>query len=144
VETDALYPRFFSVHMGVVTSCLGKRLSVACGRNCLETVLPSVLGPGATSPVSSLDDDTNSIKVRVVDWGAVNRAYSRLAGLAPCHGGGAVHPAVEASDNTTSVTARGAVIVRFSWDPPLPWDDEVEAELLEACRRLCSVIRGCC
>ena len=47
-------------------------------------------------------------------------------------------------NNTVTVTARGAVIVRLSWSKPLEWDQAVAAKALNACNVICLVIENCC
>lgn len=149
--TWAAYPGFFSVHMAVVTSCLGKRVSVVAG-NSIESNVVRVLGPGGACLIPSLDDENNSVNMRVLDWGAVfARAREASAaqarqGQSPGGQGAPRRPVDEVarSENTISVTCRGATIVRFSWNPAVRWDDDVEGGVLDACHCLCTVMRGCC
>ena len=49
-----------------------------------------------------------------------------------------------AGDNTISVTTKGSIIVRFSWQDPVPWGHIVEADLLQACDALRQFVAECC
>jgi hypothetical protein len=125
---------------------------------------------GGISIITSLDDDNNSVKIRVMDWDAVvakARCVFDMPAGAFIPVGSLIFPhnsevppsssssseeeeeapdtgVLRASENTISVTGKGSVIVRLSWGNALPWDKEVEASILESCRHLCVVLKECC
>lgn len=145
-EYDSLYSGLFGVHMAVVTACLGKRLSVYQG-NALENTLQRVLGDSGVSIVDTMDDDNNAIRMRILDWaGVVSRAKESFEYV---HGARAAETLAWRApscvdENTTTVTGKGSVIIRFSWDVALPWTEAVSGEILEACGHLCALLRECC
>lgn len=125
--------------MAVVTACLGKRLSVYPG-NPLETTLHKILGPTAVTSVNSLDDDSNSIKIRVLDWKAVESRSNEIVFGENRN----FTTDFYVRDNTISVTSKGSVIIRFSWDTPIQWDDDVCEGIRKTCSHLCNLLRECC
>lgn len=47
-------------------------------------------------------------------------------------------------ENTVTVTAKGAVIIRLSWDKGILWNKRVEGDILSFCSALCALITECC
>lgn len=147
---------FFKVHMAVVSSCLGKRLNI--GRNCIfERALISFFGdkkdgeePGCIDVVSRFDGE-NAFKARVTDWKKMRRFENGFVDDDNDHDknddDGDMDTQLDpwfAAQNTVTVTCRGAVIVRLSWEYPIDWGPEVENGILENCEALCKVLGGCC
>jgi hypothetical protein len=140
----------------------GKRLSI-CVDNTLERHLLQVLGAENVFMIGSLDDQGGSaIKFRVLRWEkVVERSMEIIAAAAAAKTGQLssfwipvipttttttnTHPTDSIIlDNTISVTGKGSVIVRFSWEKPLQWDDSVSRGVLDICSHLCNVLVECC
>lgn len=79
-------------------------------------------------------DENNMVKFKVLSWNSVY--YS----LGITERSTDKHPV----DNTVTVTAKGAVIIRMSWERPVEWTPKLESRLIYACSSLCDLVRGCC
>ena len=112
------------VHMGVVSSCMGMRLqtSQCCylENRVLEGPLSRWMAVEARTP-----DQCNIVRLSVTDW----------SGLLPAR--------IVPSGNDLVITGKGSVVHRLSWTG-LPWDDDVETELLSACERVVEAISNVC
>jgi hypothetical protein len=137
------FERFFNVHMAVITSCVGKRMSVFSG--CvLERLLTNLLGTEGVSIIPGISEETNSLKFSILSWSMVVKSvYAfRQKYHADCMAD--VRGIEDLGDNTISVTSKGCVIVRFSWKKAVSWDSALEGTLLAMCEILNSLIRECC
>ena len=131
---DPSYDNMFTVHMAIVTANLGKKLFVS--QKCLLYCMIQILFPcshhhhSATAAIEFSDDlllheKCNAQIFSILDWTAV---YSKCVEANILRGA----PTPEALEqlaswnNTITVTAKGAVILRFSW-----W--EGAAHLLYVC-----------
>lgn len=115
------------VHMGVFSSCLGRRLQTSPGGYIENRVSEGMrwMDVGGRSM-----DQVNVVRLVVVDWGAVGLAQEFC-------------PAA----NDLVVTCRGSVLHRFLWNGPgggLEWTPEAEAAVVEACQRVADAVGGAC
>jgi hypothetical protein len=134
---------FFSVHMAVITSCVGKRMSVFSG--CvLERLLLNILGPEGVSIIPGLSEETNSLKLSILSWEKVIKSVAACNTIDCLEFISALHNIGDVGDNTISITSKGCVIVRFSWKKAISWDKNTEATLTSMCTVLNSLIRECC
>lgn len=117
-------------HMGVVSSCMGLRLQTS--QCCyLENRIIEGFGPmrgGWITVETRAPDQCNVVRLSVKDWSV----------LLPGH---LLHIAPTANDLV--ITGRGSVVHRLSW-AGLPWDEEVERELLEGCGRVVDAVAAVC
>lgn len=51
---------------------------------------------------------------------------------------------LESWNNTITVTAKGAVIIRFSWAKPIKWTARHAELALRSSRMVCALIENCC
>ena len=116
------YDNMFTVHMAIVTANLGKKLFVS--QKCLLYCMIQILFPcshhhSATAAIEFsdellLDEKCNAQIFSILDWTAV---YGKCVEANILQGA----PTPEALEqlaswnNTITVTAKGAVILRFSW-----------------------------
>jgi hypothetical protein len=96
--------------------------------------------------ISCIDDENNAIKIRIINWKSVIEKSNHINDLKKNK---TTRNIIEKNtcvvgDNTISVTAKGSVIARFSWDVALAWDESVSEEVLSTCHHLCNVLRECC
>lgn len=156
----------FCVHMVVVTCCIGRPLAVNEG--CiLETVITHRLSH-CISLVSRSDEETNSVILTVTNWEIVLATLARISGStsefehSKCktgsasdseslkckadpqqHKAGFTHTLMQC-DNTVSVTAKGALILRMSWVDPATWDERLRDDVYKACATLAQLLSHCC
>lgn len=78
-------------------------------------------------------DENNMVKLKVLCWKSIYDALGLCCNFEP--------PAIE---NTVTVTAKGAVIIRLSWDKGILWNKHVEGQILSVCSALCALITECC
>lgn len=139
----------FCVHMVVVTCCIGRPLAVNEG--CiLETVITHRLSH-CISLVSRSDEETNSVILTVTNWEIVLATLARISGdtsdseHSKCqqHKAGFTHTLMQC-DNTVSVTAKGALILRMSWVDPATWDERLRDDVYKACATLAQLLSHCC
>lgn len=154
------YDNFFTVHMAILTANLGKRLFVS-QRCLLYCVLRSLFPPRAESkdgPKKAaastvinfshrLEDQCNTEIFSILNWqvvhdrcveegrGSIIRAKDVICG--------ADLQALASWNNTITVTAKGAVIIRFSWDKPIRWTARHASLALQASRLVCALIENC-
>jgi hypothetical protein len=50
----------------------------------------------------------------------------------------------QSCNNTVTVTSRGSVVIRLSWEQPVAWDDHACRHALNACTVICQVIENSC
>lgn len=156
-SSDLLYDDFFSVHMAVVTSNIGRKLKVSGTPGILQMCLTRVLGKGVVKIICSLLDDNNTLKFSVQDWSPVIRLANHITlaqSAGPAGAGSAaagerrcIPESVSKSvrDSSVSITSMGALIIRYSWTPePLPWNRVVGRDVLETGRALGIVLKECC
>lgn len=115
------YDNMFTVHMAIVTANLGKKLFVS--QKCLLYCIIQILFPrGRHSSAAAiefsddllLDEKCNAQIFSILDWAAV---YGKCV-EANILKGAPTQEALEqlaSWNNTITVTAKGAVILRFSW-----------------------------
>jgi hypothetical protein len=134
---------FFNVHMAVITSCVGKRMSVFSG--CvLERLLTNLLGSDGISIIPGISEETNSLKLSILSWERVVRSVYAFSHDRDIDYMADVGQLGDIGDNTISVTSKGCVIVRFSWKDAISWDSKLEKTLVSMCKVLNSLIRECC
>jgi hypothetical protein len=134
---------FFHVHMAVITSCVGKRMSVFSG--CvLERLLTNLLGSDGISIIPGISEETNSLKLSILSWERVVQSVYTFSRQQDMDYMADVGYLGDLGDNTISVTSKGCVIVRFSWRNAISWDSQLEKTLLSMCKILNSLIRECC
>ena len=111
------------VHMLVLTARLGKRVQVS-----KEGYMESVLAPhyGRFSITPRMDEE-NSLRLEIASF----------------TGPFEIAPEVRPILNDWTVTGRGAVIARFTWEA-LDWDDGTEARVLEYSRRVVALLEASC
>ena len=111
------------VHMLVLTARLGKRVQVS-----KEGYMESVLAPhyGRFSITPRMDEE-NSLRLEIASF----------------TGPFEIAPEVRPISNDWTVTGRGAVIARFTWEA-LDWDDGTEARVLEYSRRVVALLEASC
>lgn len=151
---------FFEVHMAIVTATLGKRLFVNEGC-ALETAFVRYVNREAAAPSPRLDTDSNTVKIHVRDWvllfadlaRRIEREWETLYAncgrkisecypeYADCAAAGEIEPG---GDSTVTVTSKGSVILRFSWDTPVAWGIALEEKLMRASRVFCRLTRMLC
>jgi hypothetical protein len=103
---------------------------------------------------SPILQECNAEIMSIKGWPALWKCASDIRGAAAAAGGGShASSELDLSDqalpshewnNTVTITARGAVIVRLSWSKPLEWDQAVAAKALNACNVICLAIENCC
>lgn len=143
----------FCVHMVVVTCCIGRPLAVNEG--CiLETVLTNRLS-NCISLVSRSDEETNSVILTVTNWEIVLATLAHISASTSDsesskhkadpqqHKAGFTHTLMQC-DNTVSVTAKGALILRMSWVEPATWDERLRDDVYRACATLARLLSHCC
>ena len=115
------------VHMGVVSSCMGVRLQTSQCCYLENRVLEGcgALRGGWIEVETRTPDQCNIIRLSVVDWSRF--LPERLAPVG----------------NDLVITGKGSVVHRLSWTG-LPWDDDVERQLLAACGRVVEAIVSVC
>ena len=104
------------VHMGVISSCAGVRLQTS---QCCYLENRIMEGSGAMrggwlAVEARTPDQCNIVRLSVQDW----------ADLLP--------PSLIPSSNDIVITSKGSIVHRFAW-AGLPWNNEVEEQLLKAC-----------
>lgn len=114
-------------HMGVVSSCMGLRLQTS---ECcyLENRIMEGFGAlrgGWIAIETRAPDQCNMIRLSVRDWG----------NFLPAH--------VAPTTNDLVITGRGSVVHRLAW-AGLPWDGDVERELLAGCGRVVEALVSVC
>ena len=110
-----------TVHMAVVSCCLGVRLQTS--QNCYLENRIAEGGALAWLGVESRSlDQCNVVRLGVREWGGL------LPGGRPL-------------SNDIVVTGKGSLVHRFTWDS-LVWDERAEADVLEACERVAQGIRA--
>lgn len=112
------------VHMAIVTLVLGRGVSI--GQDCLLIyTLRRMTSDACIKPCVLLEDNFGGVHFQVSDWGPIHD-------LAAGKGAGGARPAAvgRATASVVTVTYRGSMIIRFSWDPPTPWSDRVARQVL--------------
>jgi hypothetical protein len=46
--------------------------------------------------------------------------------------------------NDVSVTSKGSIVTRISWDSPIEWDDKASHTAINACNVIAYVVQNCC
>lgn len=122
------------VHMAIVTLVLGRGVSI--GQDCLLLhTLRRVTSEACITPCILLEDNFGGVHFQVSDWGLIHGL-----GVGPGAGGARPAEAGRATASVVTVTYRGSMIIRFSWDPPTPWSDAVAGQVLadaDALARAC-------
>lgn len=115
------------VHMGVVSSCTGVRLQTSQCCYLENRVLEGcgALRGGWLVVEARTPDQCNIVRLSVTDW-------SELLPIS-----------LTPTSNDIVITGKGSIVHRFAW-AGLPWDQEVEQELLEACERVVAAIASVC
>jgi hypothetical protein len=115
------------VHMGVVCSCMEKRLQTS--QCCyLENRVVEGCGPlrgGWIRVEPRMPDQCNIVRLSVLDW----------RGILPVD--------VAPIANDLVITSKGSVVHRLSWGG-LPWDARVEAEMLRGCAWVVEAVASVC
>ena len=126
---DAMLPEttVAKVHMGVFSTCLGRRLQTSPGcylENKIAKEMPWLDVGGRTM------DQCNIVRLVVVGWGDV----------------GLPRPLWPVS-NDLVVTCKGSVMHRFTWNGAgcgLEWTQESEQAVLSACQWVADAISAAC
>lgn len=162
-EAECSYDNLFTVHIAILTASLGKKLFVQQG-SLLCCVLQSLFLEPATKKrrrkrsvavefAERLDDQCNTEIFSIHDWEAVYKKCTHCdarSNVIPASSADVLH--MTASDlqelsswnNTITVTAKGAVILRFSWEKPIRWTGSHAALALRASKLACALIENCC
>jgi hypothetical protein len=115
------------VHMGVISSCMGVRLqtSQCCYlENRVMEGFGAMRGGWMTVEARS-PDQCNIVRLSVKDWS------------------GLLVPSIIPVSNDIVITGKGSVVHRFSW-AGLPWDQDIEREVLGACKAVVEAITSVC
>ena len=115
------------VHMGVISSCMGVRLqtSECCYLENRVMAGTGVMRGGWMTVETRAPDQCNVVRLSVRDWT------------------GLLLPAFIPISNDVVITGKGSVVHRFSW-AGLPWDEQVEREILGACESVVAAIASVC
>jgi hypothetical protein len=143
------YDGMFTVHMAILTANLGKKLFVEHG--CLlRCMLIRLLSMNSVSFPLRSDESCNAEIFSIKDWNKLASCASQIEGKHSLTRTGANLLAIEellemtkSWNNTITVTAKGAVILRFSWSNPIQWTKKHASIVLEASRMVCSVLASC-
>jgi hypothetical protein len=111
------------VHMMVLTARLGKRVQVAKGGYMETSLAPHYSRFGITPRM----DDDNYLRLDVTSY------------TGPLE----IAPEIQPLTNDWTVTGRGAVIARFTWEA-LDWDAGVEARILAYSERVLALLEASC
>lgn len=158
LDPDNFANGFFNVHMAVVTANIGKMLMVNAG--CLlEYVLCNTMGMGNVLLIPRSDTENNIVKIRVLKWERVfelvTKRMERVAeSLYPGTGTANIFPNYSrwkdpgagniTGDNTITISSKGAVIIRFSWEKSTVWKSDLESKIVQACMVFCELVSACC
>lgn len=115
------------VHMGVVSSCMGVRLqtSQCCYlENRVNEGFGTMRGGWMTVEARS-PDQCNIVRLSVKDWT------------------GLLLPSIIPISNDIVITGKGSVVHRFAW-AGLPWDEQIERDVLGACESVVEAISSVC
>lgn len=144
LDANPLHPsdNVFHVHMGVVTAMIGKRVSVM-GGCLLERIIDGLdCGVGV---MQRLNDENNAVILKVTSWQSVlnySNGFPRRDDDEDRLG--YELDEFEGSDNTITVSSKGAVIIRISWDHPMQWTNRIENSILSYCNSICNIIDDSC
>lgn len=135
----------FGVHMCVVTSMIGKRISVI-GDCLLERMIDGM--DCGIDVMMRINDENNAVILKVSSWALMKR-YStiNLSDRDEFIQDDEITNTIdefEGSDNTITVSSKGAVIIRISWDSTILWTNKIEMNILSYCKLLCNTINDCC
>lgn len=153
---------FFDVHMCVVTANIGKRLYV-CSGCALEHSVSNLLSPLAIEVTPRVDLDTNTVKLHIKNWPELFSCLIRVktAEFRALHD--LKHADIRdvfpsfpewedaaclgtdvGGDTTVTVTSRGSVILRFSWEKTIVWTSDLQSRVMRASDALCELLAACC
>lgn len=123
-----------AVHMAIVTANIGKRLFVHEG--CLLGKMLQKLN--IASIAARTDEQCNCEIFTISNWFTCNevcplKEFSELD----------LQNLASTWNNTVSVTAKGSVIIRFSWKVPVEWTPHCASTALAASRMICWLILNC-
>ena len=115
------------VHMGVISSCMGVRLQTSQCCYLENRVMEGfgVMRGGWMAVEARTPDQCNIVRLSVKDWST----------LLPI--------SLTPASNDIVITGKGSVVHRFAW-AGLPWDGDVELELLAACESVVAAIASVC
>ena len=138
IYSEALLPGledgFFTVHMAILTANVGKWLSVEDG--CLLGSMLDRLSVASLNPRT--DEQCNTEIFSILDW-KICECMAKLGELQSED----LEELNKTWNNTVSVTSKGAVIIRFSWNVPVQWSEKHKKMALCASRLACWMIRNC-
>jgi hypothetical protein len=115
------------VHMGVISSCIGVRLQTSQCCYLENRVLDGTgtMHGGWMTVETRSPDQCNIVRLSVKDWT------------------GLLLPSVVPISNDIVITGKGSIVHRLAWTG-LPWDDQVERDILGACESVASAIASVC
>ena len=107
-------------------------------------MLVQLLTAKGVNMLARTDEDCNAEIFSISDWPAVAKCVHKMP--APCK-----IPCTEdlqematAWNNTITVTAKGAIILRFSWPKPVTWTSRHASMALQASNMVCQLVGNCC
>jgi len=109
--------------MAVLTARLGRRVQVSW-LGYMETKLQAYGGKISFTP--RLDDNNNSVRIEV------KRFIQEFE----------IDPSIKPLTNDWTVTGKGAVIIRYTWDS-IWWTEDVERMVIEFTGRVVGLLDGC-
>jgi hypothetical protein len=134
--------------MAVVTGNLGKKLFVT-QRSLLFRVLEGLFlvakkrGCVAVEFPVRPEEDNNTEIFSIIDWGLVHAECAQTILSQEDIMGTSDLEELALWNNTITVTAKGAVILRFSWARPIQWTAWHAALALKASRMVCALVENC-
>ena len=111
------------VHMAVLTARLGRRVQVSW-LGYLETKLQAYAGKIRFTP--RLDENNNSVRIEIKQF---TKEFE-------------IDPSIKPLTNDWTVTGKGAVIIRFTWDA-IWWTERVEEKVIEYAERVVELLDQC-
>ena len=124
IALDLLMPEgsYGAVHMGVFSSCIGKRLQTSEWGYLENRIRQGI----SWLQIEARIEQNNVIRLSVVNWDAVGlpQPYRPIG-------------------NDMVITGKGSILHRFKW-PSMQWTLEAEHAVIEACQRTSDFIGSIC